>query len=763
VLVFEDLQWADAGLLDFIEYLLEWSRSHPLYVLALARPELLERRPNFGSASRNATTLSLEPLSEVAMEHMLNGFVPGLPTELRTQILDRAEGIPLYAVETVRMLLDRGLLAREGDVYRPTGEVGALDVPETLHALVAARLDGLVLEERRLLQDASVLGKSFTKAGLAALSGLSEAELEPLVMSLVRKEVLSVQADPRSPERGQYSFLQDLLKRVAYETLAKAERKARHLAAAAHLAQAFGAGEQEIVEVVAAHYVDAYSVAPDADDASEIKARAQEMLTRAGERAASLAANDEAQHYFERAAELSDDPLVEAQLHERAGRTAFASGRVEEARSHLGRALELFEARGMTHPAARVTARLGEAEWRLGGLDEALARMEHAFEVLSGDEPDEDLATLAAELGRLHFFKGEPELAAPRIDRAIEIAESLWLPEVLSEALNTQGLIAGYSGRSEQALALIKHSLELALEHDLTRAALRAYNNLGDLLDRRDRYEEAIELVRPALALARKAGYRMNEWRLLGELGYYLLQTAEWDEALELTREVPEDRILTAVSVANTLIQIAAERGDPVEARRLLGLLSDLEESADVQDRWGYKSMSAFTLRSEGRFDEALAASDEALESLGFYGGGVSADAKIAIAEGLESALALGRFEQVAALLGWIDSIPSGRRPPSLVAQAARYRARLAAARNEQDGVEQGFKTAEAVFREHSLTFYVAATELEHAEWLVGQGRAEDARALLDEAREIFERLEATPWRERCDALAPARAETASV
>ena len=258
--------------------------------------------------------------------------------------------------------------------------------------------------------------------------------------------------------------------------------------------------------------------------------------------------------------------------------------------------------------------------------------MEHAFEVLSDDEPDEDLATLAAELGRLHFFKGEPELAVPRIDRAIEIAESLWLPEVLSEALNTQGLLAGSAGRSEQALALLKHSLELALEHDLTRSALRAYNNLGDLLDRRDRYEEAIEILRPALALARKAGYRMNEWRLLGELGYYLWRTGEWAEALELAREVPEDRILTAVSVANTLIEIAAERGDAVEARRVVGLLSDLEGSADVQDRWGYAAMKAITLRSEGRYDDALAASEEALEALEFFGGGVSADAKIAIA-----------------------------------------------------------------------------------------------------------------------------------
>src|SRR5436305_11457891 len=177
VLVFEDLQWADSALLDFVEHLLEWSRDHPLFVLALARPELAERRPGFGAAGRNATTLSLEPLAPAAMEELLEGFAPGLPDDLQSRILERAEGVPLYAVETVRMLLDRGLLEREGDVYRPTGTIEALDVPETLHALVAARLDGLEPEERRLLQDASVLGKTFTKAGLAALSGLSEIEL----------------------------------------------------------------------------------------------------------------------------------------------------------------------------------------------------------------------------------------------------------------------------------------------------------------------------------------------------------------------------------------------------------------------------------------------------------------------------------------------------------------------------------------------------------------------------------------------------------
>jgi predicted ATPase len=214
-LLFEDLQWADAALVEFVGHLLEWSKNRPIFVLCLARPELQGRHPEFGHGSHQ-TNLSLAPLSEQAMTDLLDGFVPGLPEELRARILARSEGVPLYAVETVRMLLDRGLLTEEDGVYRPVGEVAELEVPETLHGLIAARLDGLSADERRILQDASVLGKTFTKEALAFLSGASEAELDPLLSGLVRKEVLGVQADPRSPERGQYGFLQDLVRRVAY-------------------------------------------------------------------------------------------------------------------------------------------------------------------------------------------------------------------------------------------------------------------------------------------------------------------------------------------------------------------------------------------------------------------------------------------------------------------------------------------------------------------------------------------------------------------
>ena len=339
-------------LLDFVEYLLEWSRDKPLFVVTLARPELLEKRPTWGAGHRNFTSLYLEPLSEQAMQELLIGLVPGLPPSLRAQILARAEGVPLYAVETVRMLLDRGLLVEDGSAYKVVGEIGSLEVPETLQALVAARLDGLAPKERRLVQDAAVLGKTFTRPSLSALTGQAETELEPLLAGLVRKELLGVQSDPRSPEHGQYGFLQDIVRRVAYETLPKRDRRAKHLAAAEHLAVTLG--DDEVAEVIASHLLEAYRLDPDAPEAESLRAHAYTALLRAGERAASLGASIEAQRYFGQGAELADEPGAEAAALMRAGEMSTLTGDPAGAEEVFARAALSTRRREMrTRPVAQ--------------------------------------------------------------------------------------------------------------------------------------------------------------------------------------------------------------------------------------------------------------------------------------------------------------------------------------------------------------------------------------------------------------------------
>jgi class 3 adenylate cyclase/tetratricopeptide (TPR) repeat protein len=757
VLLFEDLQWADPSLLDFIDYLLEWSRNHPLYILTLARPELTDRRPTWGAGKRSFTSLFLEPLSPDAREELLGGLVPGLPEELRTLIRERAEGVPLYAVETVRMLLDRGLLSREDGGYRLTGRVEALDVPETLHALIAARLDGLEPAERRLLESGAVLGKTFTRQGLRTLTGVDEEELEPLLASLVRKEILTLQVDPRSPERGQFAFLHALVQKVAYDTLSLKERKARHLAAAAYLESAWAADEEEIVEVVASHYLAAYRAAPDATDAAEIKANARDRLARAGERAASLVAHEEAKNYFEQAAELSDEPLARADLLERAGEMAEAGGQPEEAASRFEEAISLFEQEGRSHAAARISARLGYVSWNQGHVVEAVDRMEKSFRALAEDEPDEDLAALAAELARCQFFVGELDLAAKRIDFALDIAESLELPTMISQALTTKAILLE-ERRPEESVALLRHAMSVALESDSAIAALRAQYNLAHVMQDRGRYEDAVVLAREGLELARKHGTRFWELRMLGQTLHSLYLLGRWDDALAQAAEIPADAHLQygkviLMSELYPLVKIRVSRGEIDEAQVIVGQVESLGASDDIQERATRGIATAALARAEGRYGDALTGAEEAIRGRGSAGRMVAEEGFVEAAEAL---LALDELERVEQLFRELDALPPAERTPYVRAQRMRLGGRLAGRRGEGTVAERSLKRAAARFRELGLPFWAAVTELELAEWLDAEGRREEAEPLVASARETFQQLGAKPWLERAAQAAPA-------
>jgi class 3 adenylate cyclase len=283
IMVFEDVQWADGGLLDFIDYLIEWSAELPIFVLVLARPEIAAARPAWGA------DVALAPLSDDAIRAALESLVPGLPDDVAQRILVRAEGVPLYAIEAIRMLLDRGVLTQDGPRYVVTGDLDDLGVPETLHALVAARLDSLDPVERAMLQLASVLGQSFAPAAVAALSGRPVDEVRATLDGLVTKQVLAFEDDERSPERGQYRFLQGLVQTIAYGTLSRRDRKATHLAAARHLQETAGDAVGDVAEVLASHFLAAAKADPEAADAPKIRASARETLAEAGRRSRSVA------------------------------------------------------------------------------------------------------------------------------------------------------------------------------------------------------------------------------------------------------------------------------------------------------------------------------------------------------------------------------------------------------------------------------------------------------------------------------------------
>ena len=718
--------------------------------MALTRPELLERRPNWGAGARSFHSIILEPLPEQARDELLDGLVPGLPADVRAQIRERAEGIPLYAVETVRMLIDRGLLTAENGGYRLTGQVEALEVPETLHALIAARLDGLPPPERRVLEDASVLGRTFTKRALAAVSGLGEGELAPLLSSLVAKEILVVEVDPRSPERGQHGFLHALFQKVAYDTLSRKERRERHLRVAALLESGVGPDEEEIAEVIASHYLEAYRATPDADDAAELRVKAGERLRAAAERAASLAANDEARRYFDQAAELAEVPLLKAELLERAGSVAFVDGLASEAESRFDQALALFEAEGDTHAAARVSARYAEAIWEHGRLTEAIARMERSFQVLSGEEPDADLAALAAQLARLHFFTGESARTAELIELALETAEALDLPELVSQALNTKAMLL--ARRPHESQALIREALEVALEHDLPAAALRGYFNVSYLAATRGSFPDALDPVERGLVLARRRGDRAWEWRMLLAVAETLYQLGRWDEALARIAEMPSDARPTGslLLLADSLVgRIHLHRGEHEAAVRELASAEAWDPGAERQARAQQSFMLALWRHASGDIAGAVEHGERAFES--YRAVGNPTDAVDALAAAVAAALELGDLESAERLLTLCDDLTRVERTLIVEAQLARLRGLLAARHGQSGQAEQSLKAAGARFRELGLPFWLAVSLLELGEVLVAEGRADEAAPLLAEAREIFDRLQARPWLERLD------------
>jgi class 3 adenylate cyclase/tetratricopeptide (TPR) repeat protein len=758
LLLFEDIQWADTALVEFVEYLLEWSRNQPIFVITLARPELVDRHPGWGSSSRRFSSLFLEPLPGGAIDALLQGLVPGLSDEVRGQIRDRADGIPLYAVETVRMLLDRGLLERVGDEYRPVGTIDALDVPETLQALIAARLDGLAPDERRLLGDASVLGKTFSVRGLAALSATEEETIRPLLAGLVRKEVLVLESDPRSPERGQYGFLQALVQRVAYETLSRHDRKAKHLRAAEYLATEAGIEPDEIAEVIAAHYLDAFRADEQASDAAELEQRAREWLIRAGERAAALAATQDARRAFDQASALVHDPLERAPLVERSGMLAIEGDERDIALARLEEAVRLYEAEGRPHDAARAAAALSRAMWTVGRIDEALALLEPAFEVLSADEPDADVAALAAESARIHHFRGDDETAMTRVEFALDIAEAQALPEVLSHALNTKALLL--RARPHESRALQREALDVALEHDLAFAALRAYNNLCVTLGVMDRPEELRRVEVEALDFARRRGGRAFLIAFAGMRSIALMQEGDWDGAFALADEwLPTEPTTQSGHGLHTavLAWMALERDDRAEARRLLDLVApDVDETSDVQLRAVILWRQIFLAIDEERIDDLVRLAGEEARLLNDTG--YPTECAVAAGIALDALQETGDVSALLPLFDLADGAPAATHSRRLELEVARGRGVAASLAGEHDEAADWFGRSLSAARNLGDRLWAARVLADYARALVRAGRADEAEPLAEEAREAFEQMGAKRALARLDAGMPARA-----
>lgn len=453
---------------------------------------------------RSVTRLNLEPLADEQIAEMLEGLVPGLPPAALRSIVERAEGIPLYAVETVRMLLDRELLVPEDGRYRLTGDIGSVGVAETLHALIASRLDANRPEDRALLQDASVLGQSFTVEALAAVAGVEPSSLADSLERLVRRELLTLDVDPRSPERGQYLFVQAVVREVAYASLARADRRTRHLAAARYLE---GLGDEETAGVLANHYLSAHEASRAGEEADALAAQARIALVAAADRATALHSHRQALAYLDQALTVTADPADQAALHIRATESSEYSLDFEAGISHARAAVDLYRSLGDGRGVLRASTWLGRHHTSTKIERQAITILEQAMEEGKALADSSEYAALLAELSRVYMMSERNEDSVATADRALELAGPHRLVQPVVEAMINKGTALQVLGRMTEADATLRGAIAVADRAGLTSSGLRARNNLlGVLAD--ESFDEQMAFLKEAYDLATRLGHR---------------------------------------------------------------------------------------------------------------------------------------------------------------------------------------------------------------------------------------------------------------
>ena len=754
IMAFEDVQWADDGLLDFVDHLLEWSTDHPIFMLGLARPELAERRDGWPGGRRGATLIHLEPLEDSAMGDLLDGLVRGLPADAKARIVSQAEGIPLYAIETVRALTDRGVLVERGEHLELAGELGGLDIPASLSSLLAARLDALDPDERALIRTMSVFGGAFPRSSASALVPVPEDRLDSVLESLVGKQVLAIRADPLSPDRGQYAFAQSLLRTVAYEMLSRKERKARHRAAAEHLRAAFPNQGEDVAELIAAHFLDAHSAAADDPDADELRAEALAELHRAARRAETVGAPEAGEQAYRTALELADDEDERVTLLEAAGKMARRAGRWEEAVSLLDSAVEAHRLAGREREAARVVGVLAKPMRYSGRGDEALERIRAALAVLDPDHLSPEWAELNLELGAALALRGQADEAEEPLERALIAAEALELPETLCGALTSRAFGYGFAGRFEQERGLYRTAIEIAERHELTTDLVGAQANLGESLAQSDS-PEADEATMAGLTSARRIGDRAFECYCAGNLIYRRLLTGDWAEIEELADRIlgaDDDEPLDGHFLHLRLAHLKALRGDIADATAHLDRLGGLRTSGDFEAaalcQAADASVALCADRAAAAHEHALAVLDQT-EKLGTAHEAIRTAWPVAV----EAAVALERTESAGALLDAMERRLPGQIPPFLRAELHRNRGLLDAALDRQDGVKTDLAAAVHEYEALGYPYLLARAHADLGAWLIDRERRDEARAPLERAVETFDRLGAAPARERVSRL----------
>ncbi len=754
VLVFEDMHQADTSLLELVEHLLETFRG-TLFVLVLARPELLDQRPSL-VAGRRATVVELAPLAQDRMTSLVDALVGDLPAAVRSAVVTRAEGIPLYAVETVRSLIDREVVvAHDGRYVFVDHDPGRLDLeqlaaPTSLQTLISARLDALSPLERRTVQDASVLGLTFQHAGLMALSEVGGYELDQALSMLVRKGILTAETDPRSPEQGQFRFLQALVREVAYGTLARADRRTRHLAAATYLEDEHQVDEAvgAVAGIVAQHLVDAMAATPARDPGRpDLADRARALLVAAATRAESLGSPEEALRSTLQALDLAPGPDEDAELCERAARVAVASGSPLLGEELAGRALAGYRSARREADLIGVLVVLAGALFNQGRLQDAadcaaegLALVERHPEA----DPVAEIKLLGLVVDHARSVRDtdqQARLALQMVRRADEVQD----PEMMARALNSLAITLADAGSPTAHNAVLSKAVAIAREGHLLLELGRSLINLLCETYPHD-LAEAATLGKETVDTCRQTGHRPHMEIALVNVGFTWWFSGDWDRVVEETTGWFETREVNARSSSLWLSRalVGSARGETAAP-------PGFPESENVDDATATALVDSLATAAHDPRGAARRAA-QAIEAM-FGHGEMFDDFEIFWGPTLELQLAAGDLDAAQRVLDLGAPLVGGRARPLSHAEHVRLTGLLAAARGGDP--EADFRAAERAHAAYGAPYLLARTRLELGRWLVGQGRGDEATVMLAQARETFVALGAAPSLAELDELEP--------
>lgn len=523
VLVWEDIHWADEGMLDLIEHLGQWTRA-PVLQICLARDELLERRVDWGGVRRDATTLFLDPLGEADTRELVSTLLEA--GEQRESVIAavaaRAEGNPLFAEEMVRRL------AEEDSAI-------ASELPPTVQALLAARLDSLEPFQRRLLAHAAVVGRTFWEGALAPLAKAEGSDLEAALRALREKDLVVAGEGSAMGGEPELAFKHALIRDVAYEMLPKAVRAQKHFEVAGLIEARAGERVEEVVALLAEHYGRAaqlgaeLSLAP--ADVEPYRTKALFYLEAAGDAATAFYSNAEALANYEAAREQAgEDPAVVARLVEKQGDVALRLGRVDMAIEVWERALEFHRGHEDLERVAELHRKIGAALAHKGERKQAIEHHQRGINLIKDGEPSFALVRLYEEAAWLYMQTGDNMLAIYASEKALRLAERLGEVSAASRAHGIFGRVFGRIGDTVKARENLERAVELARGSDAHETVL-ALLALGHHLESSDGdYAGAAVAYREALALAQQVGDVPAEIELHAAVAQLALYAGDWEE-----------------------------------------------------------------------------------------------------------------------------------------------------------------------------------------------------------------------------------------